>query len=68
MTLLGCSLNDLGKARQDMACKDSGGVYSYVSFGSAICLDGSKVFGWEDLILTPEFYPAKPVESHITIN
>ena len=56
----GCTPDSMGKAKQDFACKDKGGVYKYVrELSKAKCQDGTLVDGWYDLTLTPEYYPER---------
>ena len=60
VVLSGCNQNRMGKAKQDFACSDDGGVYHYVSWGhKAQCNSGRDVNDWQDMILPPEFYPKK---------
>ena len=61
LALTACSPNSLDKAKQDFACKDKGGVYSYAVINNAICKDGSDV-RWRDLIVPPEYYPETSIE------
>lgn len=57
-TVIGCAPSPMSKAKQDFACKDNGGVYEYVSdFSNAKCLNGVDVKNWQELIVTPKYYP-----------
>jgi len=56
LALTACNHNSLDKAKQDFACKDKGGVYSYAEINNTVCKDGSYL-RWRDLVIPPEYYP-----------
>ncbi len=69
ITFLSTGCNDtskdpMNKAKQDFACKDSGGVYSYQESlhlnqesRHLRCNNGEIEKNWKGVVLTPEYYP-----------
>lgn len=60
LSLTGCtdtSKDPMNKAKQDFACKDRGGVYSYQDVLYLKCNNGESEKYWRSVVLTPEYYP-----------
>ncbi len=62
ITFLSTGCNDtskdpMNKAKQDFACKDRGGVYSYQESLHLRCNNGEIEKNWRGVVLTPEYYP-----------
>lgn len=62
ITFLSTGCNDtskdpMNKAKQDFACKDRGGVYSYQDVLHLKCNNGENEKNWRGVVLTPEYYP-----------
>ena len=60
LSLTGCtdtSKDPMNKAKQDFACKDRGGVYSYQESLHLRCNNGEIERNWRGVVLTPEYYP-----------
>lgn len=59
--LQGCTDNSLDKARQDYACRESGGVYSYAEtvIGNLTCVNGYKpdFKEYKGTVIPEEYYP-----------
>lgn len=51
------SKDPMNKAKQDFACKDRGGVYSYQDVLYLKCNNGENEKYWRRVVLTPEYYP-----------
>jgi hypothetical protein len=69
IVLLGLSLaacedtentDPLAMAKQDYACKDDGGAYQYTWLPFVTCRSGVDK-EWGSVVLTEEYYPAKPI-------
>ena len=57
LSLTGCtdtSKDPMNKAKQDFACKDRGGVYSYQESLHLRCNNGEIENNWRGVVLTPE--------------
>lgn len=51
------SKDPMNKAKQDFACKDRGGVYSYQLYLPLVCNNGEMENSWRGVVLTHEYYP-----------
>lgn len=60
LSLSACSADDpLNRAKQDYACRDDGGVYSYMGTAFKVTCRNGTLKEWTDLIITEEYYPVK---------